>query len=181
MSLITTPPSIETAPEASQDLLKAVKSQLGVVPNLFRLVSNSPAALKGHLGLMGALKEGTLPSECHERIALAVAQVNGCSYCLSAHSYLAKNVAKLSDDEISANIHGTSKDAKANAAVKFAVLVAKERGNVNSNEIQALKQAGFSEAQIIEIVLHVALNTWTNYINNVAKTDIDFPVVSAHK
>lgn len=181
MSRISTPASIEAAPAASQDLLKAVKEQLGVVPNLFRLVANSPVALEGYLSLSGALNKGTLPGPTRERIALAIAEINGCAYCLSAHTYLGKNLAKLDDAEIKANRSGASTDAKADAAVRFAAAVARERGHVGEAEVKAIKAAGYSDAHIIEIVLHVALNTWTNYINEVAKTDIDFPVVAPSK
>jgi uncharacterized peroxidase-related enzyme len=181
MSRIPTPAAISDAPAASQPLLEAVKKQLGVVPNLFRLVANSPAALQGYLGLSGALGKGALPAATRERIALAVAEINGCDYCLSAHTYLGKNLAKLDEAEIAANRKGASNDPKADAAVRFAARVARERGHVNDEDLRAVKLAGYDDAQVIEIVQHVALNTWTNYINTVAETDIDFPVVTAQK
>ena len=181
MSRLPIPATIDAAPAASQPLLEAVKKQLGVVPNLFRLVSTSPAALEGYLGLSGALAKGALPAQTRERIALAVAEINGCDYCLSAHSYLGKNLAKLDDAEIAANRAGASNDPKADAAIRFAAKVARERGHVGEDDLRAVKLAGYSDAQVIEMVLHVALNTWTNYINEVAKTDIDFPVVSTRK
>jgi uncharacterized peroxidase-related enzyme len=181
MSRIPTPATIDAAPAVSRPLLEAVKKQLGVVPNMFRLVANSPTALEGYLGLSGALNKGSLPAPTRERIALAVAEINGCSYCLSAHTYLGKNVAKLDDVEITANRSGASMDPKADAAVRFAAKVARERGHVGEDDLRAVKLAGYDDAQIIEMVLHVALNTWTNYINEVAKTDIDFPVVTARK
>ena len=181
MSRIPTPPTIEAAPNASQPLLQAVKKQFGVVPNLFRLVSTSPASLEGYLGLNGALGKGELPAATRERIALAVAEINGCSYCLSAHTYLGKNIAKLDDAEIAANRQGGSNDRKADAAVRFAANVARERGHVSEDDLKTVKGAGYDDAQVIEIVLHVALNTWTNYINEVAKTDIDFPAVAVGK
>jgi uncharacterized peroxidase-related enzyme len=181
MSRIPTPATIDSAPAAAQPLLEAVKKQLGVVPNLFRLVANSPAALEGYLGLSGALGKGALPAPTRERIALAVAEINGCNYCLSAHTYLGKNLAKLDDAEITANRNGASNDPKAAAAVRFAAKVARERGHVGADDLRAVKSAGYDDAQVIEIVLHVALNTWTNYINEVAQTDIDFPVVIARK
>ena len=177
MSRIPTPAAISDAPAASQPLLEAVEKQLGIVPNLFRLVANSPAALQGYLGLSGALGKGVLPAATRERIALAVAEINGCNYCLSAHTYLGKNLAKLDDAEITANRNGASNDPKADAAVRFAAKVVRERGRVSDDDVRAVKLAGYDDAQVIEIVLHVALNTWTNYINEVAKTDIDFPVV----
>tara|TARA_R110002072_G_scaffold51223_1_gene137333 strand:- start:321 stop:872 length:552 start_codon:yes stop_codon:yes gene_type:complete len=177
MSRIPTPATIEAAPAASQPLLVAVKGQLGVVPNLFRLVATSPAALEGYLGMNGALNKGALPAATRERIALAVAEINGCDYCLSAHTYLGKNIAKLDDAEMTANRNGASNDPKADAAVRFAARIVGLRGRVSDGDVSAVRLAGYDDAQIIEIVQHVALNTWTNYINEVAKTEIDFPVV----
>lgn len=177
MSRIQIPETIEAAPQASQEMLEAVKKKLGLVPNVFRLMCTSPAALEGHLSLSGALGKGKLPAPTRERIALAVAELNGCSYCLSAHSYLGKNLAKLDDAEITANRNGTSNDPKADAAVRFAVKMVSERGHLQSKDLEAVKQAGYDDEQIIEIVFHVALNTWTNYLNEIAQTEIDFPVV----
>src|SRR5208282_1848908 len=144
MSRIPTPAAIDAAPAASRPLLEAVKKQLGVVPNMFRLISNSPAALESYLGLSGALNKGALPAPTRERIALAVA-------------------------EIAANRSGASNDPKADAAVRFAVKVARAHGHLGDADLDAVKAAGYDDAQVIEIVLHVALNTWTNYINVVAQ------------
>ncbi len=179
MTRLNTPATIAAAPAATHASLEAVNKQLGVVPNLFRLVANSPAALEGYLGLSGALNTGSLPAQTRERIALAVAQINGCDYCLSAHTYLASNLAKLDAAEILANRKGGSNDPKADAAVRFAVKVTEARGHVSDDDVRAVKLAGYDDAQIVEIVQHVALNTWTNYINEVAQTEIDFPAVSA--
>lgn len=179
MTRLHTPATIADAPSAARPMLDAVNKQLGVVPNLFRLVANSPAALEGYLGMSGALAKGALPAATRERIALAVAQVNGCDYCLSAHTYLGTHLAKLDAAEIAANRRGGSTDPKADAAVRFAVKVTQQRGHVSAEDVRAVKLAGYDDAQVIEIVQHVALNTWTNYINEVAQTEIDFPVVSA--
>jgi uncharacterized peroxidase-related enzyme len=181
MSRIETPATIADAPEKSRPLLEAVNKQLGVVPNMFRLISTSPPALEGYLGMSGALGKGALPAATRERIALAVAEVNGCDYCLSAHTYLGKTLAKLDDAEITANRSGASNDPKADAAVRFAAQVTRARGHVSQADLSAVKLAGYTDAQVIEIVQHVALNTWTNYVNEVFKTDIDFPVVEARK
>jgi uncharacterized peroxidase-related enzyme len=179
MSRIPTPASIDVAPAAARASLEAVHKQFGVVPNLFRVVANSPAALEGYLGLNAALAKGTLDARTRERIALAVAEMNGCNYCLAAHSYLAKNLAKLDDAEIAASRNGASGDPKAGAAVRFAGKIVAARGHVSDADLEAVRQAGFDDAQIIEIVLHVALNTLTNYVNEVAGTAIDFPMVPA--
>lgn len=171
-------PTREAAPAASQPLLDAVEKQLGVVPNLFRLIGSSPAALEGFLGLQGALGR-TLDVKTRNRIALAVAQANGCDYCLSAHTYLGANLARLDEAEMAANRRGRSTDPTADAAVTFARKVADSRGRVTDADIAAVRLAGFSDAQLIEIVANVALNVLTNFANNAADTDIDFPVVRA--
>jgi uncharacterized peroxidase-related enzyme len=178
---ISTPPTIAAAPEAARAVLEGVKKQLGVAPNLFRMVANSPAALQGYVGLLGALGTGALPVATHERIALAIAEFNGCDYCLSAHTYLGKNVAKLDESEIAANRDGTSSDSRAGAAVRFALQVAQLRGHVSDDDVRAVRAAGYTDGEVVEIVQHVALNVWTNYVNNVARTDIDFPVVTARR
>ncbi|NTF41406.1 carboxymuconolactone decarboxylase family protein [Rhizobium rhizogenes] len=181
MSRIAIPATIEAAPIASQQMLSAVKQQLGVAPNLFRLMAVSPQSLEGHLGLFGALGKGKLSVQTRNRIALAVAEINGCDYCLSAHTYLGHNLAKLDDAEMQANRDGKSSDPKADIAVRFAAKVARERGSVEESDVEMVKTAGYDDAEIIEIILHVALNTWTNYLNKVAGTEIDFPVVTARK
>ena len=177
MSRLTIP-ARKDAPLESQLLLDVVEKQLGVVPNLFRLVGSSTAALEGYLGLNSALGR-TLDAKTRERIALAVAQANGCDYCLSAHTYLGLNLAKIDDAEIALNRAGHSGDAKADAALVFARKVLETRGRVSDADLAAVRLAGFSEPQVIEIVASVALNVLSNYVNNVAQTDIDFPVVLA--
>ncbi|MEM1049071.1 MAG: carboxymuconolactone decarboxylase family protein [Pseudomonadota bacterium] len=179
MSRIPTPAIIADAPTASQPLLQGVEKTLGSVPNLFRIVSNSPAALEGYLGLNGALGKGALNAATRERIALAIANTNGCDYCNSAHTFLAKTLAKLDDAEIAANRAGSSTDAKAHAAVAFAVKVATSRGRVSDTDVSAVKAAGYSDGEVVEIVAHVALNVLTNYVNEALGTEIDFPVFNA--
>jgi len=171
-------PDRSAADPKSQPLLAAVEQQLGSVPNLFRLLGLSPAALEGFLGLSQALNS-TLDAKTRERIALAVAQVNGCDYCLSAHTYLAANLAKLDETEIAAARHGRSADPRADAAVSFARLVTETRGHVSDSAIASAKLAGLTEAEIVEIVANVAVNVLTNFVNVVAETEIDFPVVRA--
>ena len=180
MSRIPTP-AVDQAPAAAQPLLDAVKKQLGTVPNLFRIVANSPAALEAYLGFSGALGKGNLAAATRERIALAVAEFNGCEYCLSAHTYLGKNLAKLDDAEITANRSGASNDVRADAAVGFAAKLARGRGQVSDADVAAVKLAGYSDAEIVEIIAHVAINVFTNYVNEALKTEIDFPHVAARK
>ena len=171
-------PAREDVPEASKPILDAVHKQLGLVPNMFRLIAQSPAALQGFSANNGALTK-TLDVKTRERIALAVAQANGCDYCLSAHSYLGLNLAKLSPEEVAFNRKGQSGDAKANAAVSFAAKVVRERGHITEADIKAVRDAGFGNGQIVEILAVTAENIFTNLLNVVAETDIDFPVVRA--
>lgn len=171
-------PDRNAVPAAAAPLLDAVEKQLGVVPNLFRLVGHSPAALQGLLGLNGALAHA-FDAATRERIALAVAQANGCDYCLSAHTYLGLNVAKLDAAEIARNRAGRSSDPKTDAIVGFAAKVATAHGRVSDADIAAVKLAGVTEAQVIEIVALVVVNVFTNYANIVADTPIDFPIVRA--
>jgi uncharacterized peroxidase-related enzyme len=178
MSLINTP-SIETAPAASQPLLHAVKSQLGAVPNMFRLFANSPAVLEGLLSLHGALGKGKLSHKTRERLALAIAQLNGCDYCLSAHTYFSKSFAKLDDAEVARNRKGVSADEKADAALHFALDLARERGRVRESDVRKLLDAGYGADEVLEIIAHVAVNLFTNYVNIALDTEIDFPVVHA--
>ena len=173
-------PTKETAPAASQPLLDAVQQSLGSVPNLFRLMSLSPPTLEGFLGLHGALGK-TLDLKARQRIAIAVAEVNGCDYCLSAHTYIALNLAKMEAAELELNRQGRSNDPHADEAVRFAAKVAESRGKVEAADLAALRGAGYTDAQIIDIVANVAINVMTNFINNVADTDIDFPVLRTEK
>lgn len=172
-------PTVDNALEGAKPLLAAVNKQLGVVPNLMKLVGHSPAALEGYLSLSGALAKGKLSAQLRERIALVVAEYNGCDYCLSAHDYLGQNLAKISRAELDAARSARSEDAGTQAALQFALRVAQARGRVSDAELATLRLAGFDEAAVIEIVAHVAVNVLTNYINNVAQTDIDFPEVKA--
>ena len=154
-------PATEQAPSAAQPLLASAKKRLGTVPNLLRILANSPAALEAYLGLSGALANGDLDAATRERVALAVAEVNGCDYCLSAHTYRAREVAKLDDAEITANQSGASNDMKANFA--------------------AVKHAGYSDVEMVEIIAHVGLSLFSNMVNVALKTEIDFPRVDARK
>jgi uncharacterized peroxidase-related enzyme len=181
MPRIAAPATIEASPAASQPLLEGVKKLLGSAPNMFRTIGVSPAALQGYLALNGALAKGRLNAATRERIAIAVAEINGCGYCLSAHSYIAKNLVKLDEGEIAASRDAASADPKAVAALRFAAKVVEARGHVGDADVAEVKAAGYDDAEVMEIVAHVALNTLTNYVNEVAMTDIDFPVVSAKR
>lgn len=177
MSRIT-PVERNTTNEGVRNVFNAVEKQLGLVPNMVRTMARSPRVLDGYLGLSGALRHGVLPVPLQEQIALVVAELNACDYCLSAHSVLGRG-AGLSDDVIEASRLGQASDEKAGAALHFARAVVESRGGVSDGELARARAAGLSDAEIVEVVAHVALNVLTNYLNRTAETDIDFPRVTA--
>lgn len=166
----------ETATVEQQDLLTAIQSQLGMVPNFLKVFANSPAALRAFLGLHGIASEGSLDVQTRERIALALAQQNACQYCVSAHTAIGRK-AGLSSSEIEANRAGGSQDDKAAAAVRFAVALAEHKGEVTTAEILEVRNAGYSESDIVEIITHVGMNILTNIVGKASRVEIDFPKV----
>lgn len=156
----------------------AVEKQLGVVPNMVRTMAVSPAVLDGYLALNAALGRGALPPALREQIALATAEANACDYCLSVHTALGQR-AGVADDELDANRAGLSSDPKVAAALRFVSTVLERRGGVSAVALADVRAAGFSDGEVLEIVAHVALNVFTNYFNRVARTEIDFPRVTA--
>ena len=161
----------------AKELLDAVQAKLGMVPNMTRTMANAPAALEGYLGLSGALAKGSLPAKLREQIALTVSERNGCDYCLAAHTTIGKMVG-LSQEQILDSRHGTAVDSKTDAVLRFAAQIVDKQGRVDEAELKAVREAGVSDAAIIEIVANVALNVFTNYFNNVAQSDIDFPAAT---
>jgi uncharacterized peroxidase-related enzyme len=169
----------QTVEGPARKLLAAVRTSLGVTPNMTRAMANSPALLEGYLALSGALAGGTLPGGVREEIALAVAQANGCAYCLSAHTYLAEHVAHLPVAAIAAARRARSADPHAAAVLALAVAVNAARGSVDEGQLDAARAAGVTDGEIAETIGHVALNVLTNYFNKAAEVAIDFPPVAA--
>jgi uncharacterized peroxidase-related enzyme len=161
----------------AKELLAAVQAKLGVTPNLMKTLAHSPAALEGYLSLNAALAKGQLSAKVREQLALAVAQENGCGYCLAAHTLLGKN-AGLKPEQIIAARKGQSEDAKSSAELELAGQILAGRGNISDAQLSAAREAGVSDGEIAEVVAHVALNVLTNYFNVLARTEVDFPPVS---
>jgi len=172
--------SIEPAEATGQtkQLFDALQRNLGMVPNLAKQLANSPAVLKAYLNWGATLSEGVLPAQLREQIAVAVASANGCDYCLSAHTVLG-SLTGLKPEQLEAAQSGEASDARSAAALRFAVKVVAERGHIKADEIDNLRSAGLTDAEIVEIVAVVAVNIFTNYFNHIAGTEIDFPVVHA--
>ena len=167
-----------TASGDAKALLDGVKASIGMVPNIFATLARSPKVLEGFLALNGALGQGLLSAPLREQIALTVAGANACDYCASAHTALGKG-AGLGAEELALNLTGRSSDAKTETALSFAGKAVAARGQVSDGDVQGLRNAGFSDGEIVEIVTHVGVNLFTNYFNHIAGTVIDFPVVRA--
>ena len=172
--------AIETtqAEPKAKSLLEGVEKKMGMSPNLMRTMANSPAVLEAYLGFRNALGAGVLSPKLREQIALTVSELNGCHYCLSAHTALGKMVG-LGDEEVADSRRGVSPDRKTEAVLQFARKVVSERGWVSDDDVASLRAAGTSDAEIAEVVAHVAVNIFSNYFNHVADTEVDFPDVEA--
>jgi uncharacterized peroxidase-related enzyme len=177
MSRINTVDRI-TANDAVRRSFDAIEKQLGVVPNMMRTMAQSPSVLEAYLGFGAALRRGRLSSALGEQIALAVAEVNACDYCLSAHTALGAG-AGLSTEQLAASREGRDSNPRSAAALTFARAILERRGAVTNQELERVRSAGFSDTEIVEIIAHVAVNVFTNYFNRAAETDIDFPKVTA--
>jgi uncharacterized peroxidase-related enzyme len=169
-----------TAPAASQPLLAQIQGAFGATPNMFRAVANSPAALASLWGSFGALGGGVLPAKLGEQIAVAVADRNACHYCLAAHTMLGKKAGATADEMTEAQA-GRSADPQTAAALTFALKVVENRANVSDADVAALRAVGFSDEAIVEILAHVALNLFTNYVNVALDVPVDFPGVKLRK
>ncbi len=157
-------------------ILSQIHAAFGATPNMFRAVANSPAALKSMWSAFGALGGGVLPARLGEQIAVAIANRNACEYCLAAHTVLGRK-AGASAEEMGEAQEGRSRDPKTAAALRFALAVVERRAQVSEADVQALRAAGFDDGEIVEIVAHVALNLFTNYINVALAVPVDFPSV----
>jgi uncharacterized peroxidase-related enzyme len=167
-------------PSASQgkahELFEAIRSKVGRVPNMMKAMANSPSVLDGYLGLAGALAGGSLDPKLRERIALESAEANGCDYCLAAHN-LTGRLAGLDEDERLANRRGHSLDPRADVALGFARNLLDSHGRATEEDISRVKEAGYSDGEVAEIIALVALNVLTNYFNIAVDTPVDFPAV----
>lgn len=170
----------ETASGKSKELLDAVKGKLGLVPNMTKVMVNSPVVLEGYLGFSGALGHGKLSAKLREQIAILTAQMTSCTYCLSAHSTIGKMVG-LTPDELAASRRAGSAEAKTAAALRFAQQVVQTQGGIADADVQAVRNAGWNDGEIAEIIANVALNLFTNVFNKAAGVEVDFPLVDASK
>lgn len=164
----------------SKELFDAVQNKLGFIPNLIKVFGNSPATLQSYLSLGEITASGNFSNKFREQLALAIAEENACNYCLSAHTAIGK-MNGLTEEQTEESRQGIANDAKVQAGLQFAQNVTRNRGQVSSEAIQAVKDAGYTDGDILEIVLNVVSNTLTNYVNHIAETVVDFPNVEAGK
>ncbi|MCG8409360.1 MAG: peroxidase-related enzyme [Phycisphaerales bacterium] len=172
------PLEVENAPDKAKTLLGNVQKALGMTPNLMRTLAHSPAALEALLSFNKALGGGSLKPSLREQIALTVSNLNTCDYCVAAHTALGKKFG-LGDTELADSLKARSNDPKTEAALMFAGNVVERNGHVDDEHFQAVRGAGFSDGEIAEIIATVAITTFTNYFNDVARVEIDFPPVAA--
>lgn len=154
--------------------LDGVQRQLGVLPNMFRVFAHSPVALNAYLQLSGVVAKGRLSAQQREQIALAVAQANDCGYCNAAHAAIGGMVG-LVPAQIAAARRGEADDPRTAAALRLAQRIVATRGHVPLAELDVFKAEGLDEATILEVLVNVVLNIYTNYTNHLARTPIDFP------
>lgn len=169
-----------SAPASVAGTLDAIHGAFGATPNMFRTVAQSPAALNAMWGFFGALGGGSIDAQLGEKIAVAVANRNDCHYCLAAHTALGRK-AGASAAEMGAAQTGQSDDPRTAAALAFALKLVEARGQVSEADVQALRGAGFSDGQVVEILAHVALNLFTNYVNVAFAVPVDFPSVALRR
>lgn len=168
-----------TATGTTKDLLDGVQKGLGGTPNLFRVAARSPAALEALVSLFGAVGKGKLDARTRESVALAVSEFDACDYCLSAHSALGKR-AGLSEADLEKARHATADDPRRAAILRLTRAVVEKRGRVDDAALLEVRRAGLSDGEVVEVVANVALTVFTNYLNELAGTEIDFPVVHHH-
>lgn len=168
----------ENASETLAATYDAVKKKLGLVPNMVKALGNSPAALDGYLGLSGAVSGGTLRPAIREKIALRVAEINDCSYCLSAHTAIG-GMLKIPAEDLLAAREGDSPDPREKAILDLVQAALETRGAVPDETYESVKAAGVTDAEAIEVVANIAVNLYTNFFNRFAQTEIDFPKVEA--
>lgn len=169
--------NLQSPPAASQPLLAQIQQAFGSTPAMFKAVANSPAALQSMWAAFGALGQGTLGARLGEQIAVAIANRNRCAYCLAAHTVLGQQ-AGASAAEMAAAQTGEAADAKTAAALAFVLKVVEQRGQVGDADVARLREAGYGDEQVVEMLAHVALNLFTNYINIALDVPVDFPLVA---
>jgi len=167
----------EDVPADCKLTLDAFTRAIGFTPNMMSTFAQSPIAFNAWAGLLASLSKA-LDVKTRDSIGLAVSEVNGCNYCLNVHSFTAEHMAKLPANEIILARKGHAIEPERDAAVQFARKVIETRGNVSDADLKAVRDAGYTDANLMEIVALVAMYSLTNFFNNVFDPEKDFPVVT---
>jgi len=167
------PVTMENASLATKRLLDAASGERGILSNMIKTLAQSPRALEGYLQFRNALSGSRLSPTICEQIALVVAQTNLCEYSLAEHAHLAAQLG-LKKEQIKASREARSMDKRTDVILRFARDLAARKGEC---PVVELRESGYSDADIIEVIAYVAFNTFENYLNDVAQTDLDFPKV----
>lgn len=169
------PVTKEKAQNEVKEIYSSLEKKMGKVINIFQNMGNSPAVLKGYLALSDAAGQTSLSPKLREELALVVGQANKCNYCLSVHTTVAKGLG-IPDQDVLLARKGQTKDPKEQAILKFAKSVVENRGNLADKEIETLKKAGVTDQELVEVILVIMVNMFTNYFNHITGTEIDFPL-----
>jgi uncharacterized peroxidase-related enzyme len=164
----------------TKQLFEIAQTKSGAVPNLIRVLGNAPVALAAFFNFGDALANGNLNAKVREQIALAVAESNMCGYCLSAHTFIGSKLG-LTEDEIAGARHAQATVEKTDAILKLARAIVVQRGEVSDSDFKQARTAGLTDGDIVETVANVVLNIFTNYVNHVARTAVDFAEVTPGK
>ena len=170
------PIELDQAHPKAKALLQGVHKSLGITPNIMATMAQSPATLEAYLGFGKALSGASISPQLREQISLTVAGENSCGYCASAHTAVGAKLG-LDADELAANLKGFSSNPKIQAALEFARRILTEHGWVSDDDLQHIREAGYTEGEITEIVAAVAQNIFSTYFNHIAETQVDFPRV----
>jgi uncharacterized peroxidase-related enzyme len=175
-------PRIEPVNRAKVDAkvgktLEQVEKATGRVPNILATMAHSPAVLGSYMGFKQALGRSSFTPAERERLSLRVAALTRCEYCAAAHAAMAGEQG-VDDRAIAAAMSGRADDPRFGAALAFASALLDKRGWVDDADLAAVREAGYDDGQILEIIAIVSMNLFTNYINHVAATEIDFPAVA---
>lgn len=168
--------NLRNAEGESKELFDVVSQKLGMVPNMIKVMGNSSAVLSGYLSLVHALNQGAIGSKMAEQIALTVSNINSSAYCTYAHSFISANMLNLDPVDIRMARRGKALNRKTQSALNFAAELLERRGKVSDESLRNLRQQGFTDTEITEIIAHTVLSVFTNFINNVALAEIDFPL-----
>lgn len=171
-------PALEQIPLESQPTLESFSKGLGFTPNMMAIFAQSPIAFNAWATLLGSLSKA-LDVKTRDSIGLVVSEVNGCNYCLGVHSMTAEHMAKMTPEDVLLARKGSALDPRRSAAIEFAKKVIQARGRVSDSDLKLVRDAGYTDANIMEIVALVAMYSLTNFFNNVFDPEIDFPIVAA--